>query len=186
MHNVHRYLAVMAVAVFSFSVFSQPRMKLQAKAASASTRQNVPANIQTNCAGAPALPDIVLARLYVNKPPKPVPGATYTVSALLENRGQCETGAFTVQISVYVQVPGRPDVDKMILTKTIPSMQPTKDREPAYISVAVDYTLGAESTATYNFYASADPENRIHEFIENNNTVERNAGGAETFINVMN
>lgn len=180
-HLVSRLIVVAVVFTFASGVEGQRTATISRKAVS--VNQNPAVVTQTNCVNAPAMPDIVLVKLYVTMPPKPAAGATYPVTAILENRGQCETGAFKFQMSVLIETSGQPDVDKVILTRMIPSMQPTRDREPAYVTVSVDYTL-LNRDAVYKFYASADPENHVHEFIENNNAVERNAGDAGNIVNI--
>ena len=145
--------------------------------------QNIAAAaLQNNCTST-AMPDIVLVRLsVVSGPPitKAVPGQTFEISAVLENRGQCETGPFKVQINVYTEDVNN-DVkpiktDTVILKKLVQSIQPTRDKNPVYTNVTVSYTLSPNYRTTYMFYATADPDNNVNEFIENNNAIERGEG----------
>ena len=180
-------IVAMVIAVIGSAAFGQQRAARISRQA-VSANQSPAVSVQTNCVNAPAMPDIVLVGVAISGGPlsKPVPGATFQVTATIENRGQCETGPFKVQISVYAQdMTANKVEDKVILTKEVQSMQPTRDRNPAYINVTADYTLGPNDRSTYDFYASADPDNRVSEFIENNNAVERGCGGQKAFLEVV-
>jgi len=179
-------IAAMVVIAIGFEVFGQQRAKMSARAVS--TPQSAPAIVQTKCVNAPAMPDIVLVKVVISGGPssKWAPGHACQITAILENRGQCETGPFKVQISVYAQDMTVNKVeDKVIQTKLVQSMQPTRDKEPSYTRVTADYTLGPNYISTYDFYASADPENKVNEFIENNNAIEKQMGGRDAFIEVV-
>jgi hypothetical protein len=180
-------LAAMAAVAFSSGVSGQQRAARISRQA-VSANQNAAAVVQTNCVNSPAMPDIVLVKVAVSGGPssKPAPGQTYQVTATLENRGQCETGPFKVQISVYAQDIGANKAEeKVILTRLVQSMQPTRDKEPSYVRVTADYTLGPNCPSSYDFYASADPDNKVSEFIENNNAIEKMDGGRDAHIDVL-
>lgn len=174
------FTAAAVVMAAGSTAFGQQRAKILHQAASPAP--GAAATVQTT-----AMPDIVLVKVVVSGGPisKPAPGQTYQITAVLENRGQCETGSFKVQISVYAQdMTANKAEDKVILTRLVQSMQPTRDREPSYTRVTADYTLGPNRKSTYDFYASADPENKVNEFIENNNAIEKQMGGQDAFIEV--
>ena len=178
------FIAVAVVMAAGTVVSGQPRAKSPRQAMSPAL--SAAATVQTNCT-ATAMPDIVLVKVAVSggQTGKWAPGQTCQVTAVLENRGQCETGSFKVQISVYAQdMTANKVEDKVILTRQVPSMQPTRDKEPSYTRVTADYTLGPDYKSTYDFYASADPENKVNEFIENNNAIEKQMGGKDAFIEV--
>jgi hypothetical protein len=147
------------------------------------TNQNIATTAAQNNCTATAMPDIVLVKLSVVSGPsitKAVPGQTFEISAVLENRGQCETGPFKVQISVYTEDVNN-DVnpiktDAVILKKLVQSIQPARDKNPVYTNVTVSYTLSPNYRMSYMFYATADPDNNVNEFIENNNVIERGEG----------
>ena len=171
-------LAAMVVIVFGSGVSGQSRTARISRQA-VSVNQNPAVSVQSNCVNAPAMPDIVLNKLEVSNGAsltKPAPGQTYEITALLENRGQCETGSFKVQISVHVFEQDKGAEDHVILDKLIQSMQPARDKNPEYTRVSVTYTLGPNYNTGYEFYATADPDNRVKEFIENNNGIERGEG----------
>jgi hypothetical protein len=173
-------MAVFAAVIIAMSgqgVSGQVRARMPGKAVAAP--QGSPANVQTNCVNAPAMPDIILNKLEVSNGAsltKPVPGQTYEITALIENRGQCETGSFKVQIIVHVFVQDKGAEDHVILDKLVQSIQPARDKNPEYTRVSVTYTLGPNYNTGYEFYATADPDNRVTEFIENNNGIERGNG----------
>jgi hypothetical protein len=181
------FIAAMVIIAVGFGAFGQQRSARTSRQA-VSANQNPAVAVQTNCVNAPAMPDIVLVGVAISGGPvsKPAPGATFQVTATIENRGQCETGPFKVQISVYAQdMTANKVEDKVVLTKMVQSMQPTRDKNPAYIYVTADYTLGPNFASTYDFYASADPENKVNEFIENNNALERGDAGQKGFLEVV-
>ncbi len=160
-----------------FEAFGQQRARTSHQAVRAN--QNLTAPTQTNCNNAQAMPDIVLVRVSVSGGPssKWAPGQTYDITATLENRGQCETGPFRVQISVYAQDMAINKVEeRVILNKLVQSIQPTRDKNPTYTYVTAAYTLGPNYSSSYDFYAAVDPDNKVNEFIENNNVIERGQG----------
>jgi len=166
--------AVLIVVAGLVATASQVRVSPQA----AKTKQAPPANLQTNC-NVPAVSDIVLVKIAITSgsDSKFAPGKTYGITAVLENRGQCETGPFRVRISVYAQdtVVGSAE-ERVILDRLVQSIQPTRDKTPAYTYVTVNYTLGPNYSSTYDFMAVADPQDRVKEFIENNNAIDRGWG----------
>ena len=97
-------IVAMVLLSTGLEVLGQERVRPARKAVG--TNQNIaPTAAQNNCT-ATAMPDIVLVKLSVVSGPsitKAVPGHTFEISAVLENRGQCETGPFRVQISVYTE-----------------------------------------------------------------------------------
>ncbi len=176
-HRTGRYALAAAVLLAAAALAAagrQARVSPQA----IKTKQAPQANLQTNC-NVPAVPDIVLVKMGVAAGPdgKFAPGKTYGITAILENRGQCETGPFRVRISVYAQdtVAGGAE-DRVILDQLVQSIQPTRDKSPAYTYVTVNYTLGPNYSSTYDFMAAADPQDRVKEFIENNNALDRGSG----------
>jgi hypothetical protein len=174
-------IIAMVLLATGLEVPGQQRVRPPRKAVG--TDQNMAATaIQNNCT-ATAMPDIALVKLSVVSGPsitKAAPGQTFEISAVLENRGQCETGPFKVQISVYTEDVNndvKPIItDKVILKKLVQSIQPTRDKNPVYTNVTVSYTLSPNYRTTYMFYATADPDNNVTEFIENNNAIERGEG----------
>jgi len=166
-------LVAMVIAAIGFEAFGQQRAKFSPKAVS--VNQNPAVSVQTNCVNAPAMPDIVLAKLLVSGQKKinSAPGQTYDITAYLENRGQCETGPFKVQISVYKKDLSNSTV---ILNKLVQSIQPARDRNSVYTEVTVPYTIGPNYESSYTFSAVADPEKKVNEFIENNNSIGMDDG----------
>jgi hypothetical protein len=176
-------IAVTAVVVaFASGVSGQQRTARIARQA-VSVNQNPAVVVQTNCANAPAMPDIVLAKLSVNgqRQINGTPGQTYEIEADLENRGQCETGSFRVQISVYK---GNFSNSTIIMDKLVQSIQPTRDRNSVSFKVTVSYTVGPDYQSAYTFSAIADPEKKVNEFIENNNSIGMDEGLEGPVINV--
>jgi hypothetical protein len=167
----------MVVIAFGSGVSGQSRTARISRQA-VSVNQNPAVSVQSNCVNAPAMPDIVLVSVEIFNPEKKyAPGKTYPVTAIIENRGQCETGCFRVQISVQVQdMDANRTEERVILNQVVQSIQPIRDRNPAHIEVPTYYTLGGNYNTTYTFWAVADPEDHVKEFVENNNSIEKGAG----------
>jgi hypothetical protein len=118
-----------------------------------------------------ALPDIMIEEIELIGPSGPLkPGQKCSVSVDLRNIGQCETGAFFLELRARVQVPGiRKDDTQTVGTKKVYSIAPRKTGSPGTSTVSFSYTLGNYEWAQYNFTAVADSTNHITEFDEANN-----------------
>jgi hypothetical protein len=178
-------IAAMVITAVGFGAFGQQRAgRISRQAASANQNQAVV--VQTNCVNAPAMPDIVLHKVTASgSSAKPKPGEWIDVGAVLENRGQCETGSFKVQFFVYFQIINGVAAEKLINTTLVQSIQPTREKEVSYTQIGFRYQLDTARFATYDFYATADPENKVSEFIEDNNIIGKQMAGHEAAIEVM-
>lgn len=129
--------------------------------------------LQSILCTAPGIPDLVLVGISSHLPAGK-PGETYEVSVFLENRGQCETGNFRLQISVLAQeMPINKTETRVIFNKLMPSLQPTRDDFSSYTQVSIPFTTGSYWASSYDFSAVIDPDNTIKEFRENNNLIDR-------------
>jgi hypothetical protein len=124
----------------------------------------------------PGIPDIVLVGLSGHIP-KGKPGETYEVSVFIENRGQCETGNFRLQVSVLAQeninAQNSKTETRVIFDKFMPSLQPSRDDFSSYTKISVPFTTGPYWASSYDFSVVVDPDNKIKEFRENNNLIDR-------------
>ena len=132
---------------------------------------------QTNCANALALPDIFLEKVFVEGYPTAQgarPNQNYQIAALVENRGQCETGPFIMRICASIQdlTAGSTEI-KVLCNQLVQSIQPTRERTPSFIRVSVNFhTPPTIYSGYYKFFGIADPDNKVNEFNESNNSTK--------------
>jgi hypothetical protein len=132
---------------------------------------------QTNCANVAALPDIFLEGIEVtgDVPTKDaLPNQNFQVTALVENRGQCETGPFIMRIHAVIEdLTAGTKETQVLCDQLVQSIQPTRQRHPEYIHVQCRFqTPGDIYSGHYRFFGIADPENKINEFNEENNSTK--------------
>lgn len=120
----------------------------------------------------PALPDIIVEELRYSGPSgKFKPSQQYSISVLLKNTGQFESGVFMVKLQVRVQAP-QDGINQIfdIGSKKVYSIQPCKTGiSPGTKTVSFNYKTGGYTWAQYNFIATADSTNHITEWDELNN-----------------
>lgn len=121
----------------------------------------------------PALPDIIVEKFqYFGPPGKFKPSKQYSISVVLKNVGQCQSGIFVVKLQVKVQAP-QDGINRIetIGTKQVSSIQPCKTGvSPGTATVSFNYTTGNYTWAQYNFIATVDSTNHINEWDELNNS----------------
>ena len=128
---------------------------------------------QPECEGRP-LPDIDVESISVSG--SGMPGSTHDVNISIVNRGQCDTGPFTVSLEVLVQVPSRDIYEtNTVGVKGVPSLKPcvTRSCHEASYSVSFSYKVRNDSPAHYEFSVEADGGDDVEEFNEKNNEIER-------------
>lgn len=175
----HRALAAAALAAWLIPVVSSAqgvpaaRPKLVRPQATVSPARPDPVT-QLRCQGG-VLPDIDIVDIQPRHTDAAHfnAGDTIPIIVFLENRGQCETGSFKLKVTVYADL-GSSFMDQTIAVLDIPSLQPTREKPPKYYQTGVSFvTKVVDYPVQYNFTAVADPDDKIVEFIETNNTVTR-------------
>ena len=128
---------------------------------------------QPVCEGRP-LPDLVVKSLRVSGSSQP--GTAHSISVHVDNQGQCDSGPFSVRLDVTIQVPNENIFQtKEIGKKYLPSLPPCRESscEESQAVALFDYTLLNNNFAQYDFTAEVDGEDRVEEFNERNNVMER-------------
>lgn len=145
----------------------------------------------TNCGNAPALPDIFLEKVFVDSAPNlPAQGAkpnqNFSIVAILKNQGQCETGLFKVRIIAEIEdLTARSMETRILGDLPVQSIQPLRGRKDDYTRVSILFhTPGDIYSGYYKFYAIADPDNKVAEFDEDDNSTQNLAYEQDTTINV--
>jgi len=96
----------------------------------------------------------------------------FSVPVIVVNRGQCDTGIFSVKAEMRVQAQG---VDKVVQlgSKSIRSLPPCRSKScnEAKESISFDFTP-EYNHALYSFTIEADATHSIDEFNEDNNEIE--------------
>ncbi|ATX82990.1 CARDB protein [Mariprofundus ferrinatatus] len=133
---------------------------------------------QPTCEGAP-LPDIealygsgIQGGAVLNSSGGITVTLPFSVPVIVVNRGQCDTGIFSVKAEMRVQAQG---VDKVVQlgSKSIHSLPPCRSKGcgEAKESVRFDFTP-QYNHALYSFTIEADATHSIDEFNEDNNEIE--------------
>ena len=144
--------------------------------------------VPTNCGNAPALPDIFLEQVFVDSS-LPTQGAkpnqNFTIATILMNQGQCETGMFKVRVFADIEDTEAGKSETRILGDlTVQSIQPQRGRKSEYVRVNVVFQTPVDIySGYYRFYAVADPDNKVLEFDEDDNSTQT-LGTQESTINV--
>ena len=119
-----------------------------------------------------ALPDISIEKFQYSGPAGAFkPSQQYSISVVLKNTGQCQTGEFLVTLQVRIQSPQN-GVDDVVTIgqKKVNSIPPAKTgASTGTATVTFDYTTANYSWAQYNFTAIADSTQHIQEWDEANN-----------------
>jgi hypothetical protein len=145
--------------------------------------------VPTNCGNTPALPDIFLERVFVDSslPSQGAkPNQNFTIAAILMNQGQCETGMFKVRILVDIEdTEARRSETRILGDLPVQSIQPQRGRKSDYVRVNVVFQTPIEIySGYYRFYAIADPDNKVLEFDEDDNSTKGLYVEQESTINV--
>lgn len=143
----------------------------------------------TNCGNSPALPDIFLEKVFVDGslPSQGAkPNQNFSIAAILKNQGQCETGPFMVRICVDISDTEAGTSETRILGDLpVQSIQPQRGRKDDYVRVNIVFqTPGNIYSGYYRFYAVADPDNKVPEFDEDDNSTQHLYVEQESTINV--
>lgn len=134
---------------------------------------------QPTCEGTP-LPDIEMLpdiRLRGSSVPDGADGLEvvlpFSISVIVVNRGQCDSGAFSIKAKMRIQAPG---VDKIVQlgSKGAPSLKTcrTSNCGDSTHGVRFDFTP-QYNHAYYNFTVEADASHSINEFNEENNITDQ-------------
>ncbi len=106
------------------------------------------------------------------------PGQDHDIKVHVVNRGQCETGEFTVRLRVVRHVLSKNIKETQLVgIETVASLVPCTSRycHEASKSVWFTYTLPNDYNAYYEFIVEADYLDNIKEFNEENNKIEGDA-----------
>lgn len=143
----------------------------------------------TNCGNAPALPDIFLEKVFVDSflPTQGAkPSQNFTIAVILMNQGQCETGMFKVRVLADIEdTEARKSETRILADLPVQSIQPQRGRKDDYVRVNVVFQTPADIySGYYRFYAIADPDNKVLEFDEDDNSTQNLQFEQESTINV--
>lgn len=128
---------------------------------------------QPVCDGRP-LPDLVANRLTVSGTGKQ--GTEHSIGVTVVNRGQCDSGPFSLRLEVYIQVPSENiSQTKEIGRKSVHSLSPCRDSvcQDSTKTIFFQYTLLNKNFSYYDFTVEVDPGNDVEEFNEKNNDIQR-------------
>ncbi len=133
--------------------------------------------VPTNCGNTPALPDIFLEKILVESflPSQGAkPNQNFTIVAVLRNQGQCETGPFKVRICATIEdLAARTSETRILGDLPVQSIQPHKGRKDEYTRVSIVFqTPGDIYSGYYRFYGIADPDDKVPEFDEDDNSTQ--------------
>ena len=142
----------------------------------------------TNCGNAPARPDIFLEQVFIDSflPTQGAkPGQNFTIAVVLMNQGQCETGMFKVRVFADIEdTEARKSETRILGDLPVQSIQPQRGRKNDYVRVNVVFQTPADIySGYYRFYAIADPDNKVLDFDEDDNSTQT-LGTQESTINV--
>lgn len=151
----------------------QPQRRLQPQLGMTLAPQQAELMHQPTCDGTP-LPDLVITNVSVSG--NGYPGAPHSINVTVQNRGQCDSGIFSVRVEVLEQVPATGIYQtREVGHKGFPSLKPCRSEHysEAEHSASFDYTLRPDYHAYYDFSVEVDDTHSVEEFNEDNNALSR-------------
>ena len=171
--NLRLIAAFFILLFFSETTFAQ--IKKSNRVAAPIKQELALPNVSPIECDIPAQADMELLKVEVTDVTSYSPGATMTVSALVRNSGQCETGPFNVKIKRIVDYHGTTDHEWVYFR--VNSLEPYNGHNVSASDWTIKYSFitHPQDKVHYRFSVEIDPDNQVNEFVENNNSLYRGA-----------
>lgn len=169
--NLRFYLILLILFCFSASSYAQEKKAIKSLS---SPKVKLDKNVVIDECNNKPLPDIVLTGVEVSNVSSWTSGAVMTVNISLRNAGQCKTGNFNIRVKRFVDRGSNTNEHDWKYFRVQP-LEPFNGRNSNNSDAIIKYEFVTHpaNNVQYRFSVDADPENRVNEFIENNNSLDR-------------